>query len=88
MRVEESSIILEGIDWKEIARYVGNNRGKTGDLDWVRNLLPWRAKKGGVDPGMKNKEMTGKAKGTEITWKFPKREATKKQLRKLAARTV
>ena len=65
-----------------------NNKEKTGDYDDLRSLFPWRRKVGGRKPGMRNKEITGKKKGTEITWVFPRREATEKQLGKLIARTV
>ena len=37
---------------------------------------------------MKNKEIMGREKETEITWEFPKREATDQQLKQLASRTV
>ena len=88
VRVEESAIILEGADSKEMARYVVNNRTKTGDLSELENILPFRKYTGGVTPGMKNKEIMGKEKGTEYTWVFPKRQPTEKQRRQLASRTV
>ena len=64
VRTEESEIILEGTDYKEMARYVRNNMDKTGDLEDLRSILPWRRKVGGKEPGMRNKEVLGKEKGT------------------------
>ena len=66
--VDESTIKLEGIKEMEMARYIINNKEKTGNLGPVMNLLPYRAKKGGCTPGMKNKEILGREKETEITW--------------------
>jgi hypothetical protein len=64
VRVEESSIILEGTNSKEMARYMRNNLEKTGDIEGIKNLLPWRKKTGWKQPTMKNKEILGKEKET------------------------
>ena len=57
--VEQKTITLKGMNGKEMARYIVNIKEKTGNLEPVRNLLPYRAKKGGCTPGMKKKEIFG-----------------------------
>ena len=84
--IEESDMKIEGVDYREISRYVVINRNLTGNLKELWNVLPWRRKSGGITPCMKNKEVNGKKSGTEISWVFPKREPTDKQKRQLLAR--
>jgi hypothetical protein len=81
-QVEKSQIIIEGIDYMEVARYLVINKDKTSDLGELRRLLPWRKKKGGTEPGMKNKEVNKKEKNMQITWAFPKATPTEDEKRK------
>ena len=64
-QVFKSPLVVKGMDYKEVTRYVSGCRNLCGDLSEVENVLPRRRKsgKGGRDPGMQNKEMKGKTRG-------------------------
>ena len=87
-RVEESDIKLEGLNTNEMGRYIVASPDLTGDLNDLWGVLPFRSKTGGTVPGMKNKEINGKEADTEISWKFPKRKPTERQIRQMAARVT
>jgi hypothetical protein len=72
----------------EVDRYCAENRKLCGDLSEVENVLPWRRKsgKGGVEPGMQNKEMKLKKRGMEIISKFPAAKPTEEQKKILLSR--
>ena len=48
LHVEESTMILEGISEKEMARYILNNKEKTGDLDPIRTCYHGEPRKEGA----------------------------------------
>ena len=77
-QVLHSPIVVKGVKFREVARYVAGNRKLCGDLSEVENVLPWRRKsgKGGKAPGMQNPEMKGKKSGLESVWQFPDNKPT------------
>ena len=87
-QVFKSPLIVRGLDYKEVVRYVAGCRKLCGDLSEVENVLPWRRKsgKGGRHPGMQSKEMKGKVRGLEDVWEFPTAKPTPYQQRILRAR--
>ena len=87
-QVRKSPMRTRGVDYMEVARYCAGNRRLCGDLSEVENVLPWRRKsgRGGVEPGMQNKEMKGKARGLDNTWQFPATKPTEEQKRILLSR--
>jgi hypothetical protein len=82
-QVEKSELKIDGVNFKEVVRYVKVNEDHTSGLGELRKLLPWRRKHGGTRPGMKNKEINGKKKDTEIAWVFPARKPTMSEKRQL-----
>jgi hypothetical protein len=62
------------------------NKRYTGDLDCLRDVLPWKRSKGSVMPGMKSKELNSKKGEITEKWNFPKREPTEMQIREMQAR--
>ena len=83
---EQSDLEVDGIDYMEVARYIAIERERTGVLDEIEGLLPWRTKSGGTAPGIKNPECNGKEKNTQKFWTFPDRTPTKKQKRIMLGR--
>ena len=84
--VRKSQLKIEGFDWMQGGRYIVVNRKYTGDLDCLRDVLPWKRNKGSVIPGMKSKELNSKKGDIKEKWNFPKKEPTKKQIREMQAR--
>jgi hypothetical protein len=72
-QVLNSPIVVKGVKFREVARYVAGGRKLCGDLSEVENVLPWRRKsgKGGKAPGMQNPVMKGKKSGLDNVWQFP-----------------
>jgi hypothetical protein len=86
--VEISEMEIEGVDYKEVARYCAGNRHLCGSLKDVERVLPWRRKSGRRKAGMQNPEMKGKEKGKKKVWCFPKATPTMKEKRILLARAA
>ena len=84
--VRKSPLKINGFDWRQGARYIVVNRKYTGDLDCLRDILPWKRNKGSTAPGMKSKELNSKKGEIEMQWNFPKREPTETQIREMQAR--
>ena len=87
-QVQKSPLVVKGVDYKEVVRYVAGCRHLCGDLSEVENVLPWRRKsgKGGRHPGMQSKEMKGKTSGLDKVWEFPSATPTEYQQRILRSR--
>jgi hypothetical protein len=45
-QVLNSRIVVKGVKFREVARYVAGSRKLCGDLSEVENVLPWRRKTG------------------------------------------
>ena len=84
--VKKSPIKIDGFDWRQGGRYIVVNRKYTGDLDCIRDVLPWKRNKGSVVPGMKSKELNSKKGEITEQWNFPKKEPTENQLREMQSR--
>ena len=63
--IEKSDLMIEEVDYTEILLYLRMNQNKV-DLGDLENLLPVRRYKGGNAPGMKNSQIKGPHKQTEI----------------------
>ena len=82
----ESSLAIEGINYKETARYVAMGY----DLFEIRKMsleriIPKRRFKNGAKPGVTGKEPLSKETEDEVRWVFPEREPTNLEKRKLFA---
>ena len=82
----ESDIKFEGINYKEVARYV---RFGMEDFEIRANglekIVPKRRFKPGVTPGITGKEPLSKHSNDEIRWVFSMRDPTEKEKRNLIA---
>ena len=45
-QVLNSTIVVKGVKYREVARYVAGNRKLAGDISEVESVLPWRRKSG------------------------------------------
>ena len=86
IETEKSGMKVDGLDYSQIALYISINRDKTGDLQKLERLLPWRKGKRGTKPGMKNKEITRKERNTTTTWIFPDRTPTEEEMKLMRSR--
>ena len=82
----KTKLRVEGMNWQEVARYVamGYDPFEKRALGLER-ILPKRRFHKGAKPGVTGKEPLSKAKGDEVRWVFPVREATEDEKRKLLA---
>ena len=87
-QVMKSRMVIKGVKYREVARYVAGNRQYCGDLTEVENILPRlrTRNKRGRKAGMQNKEMKGKVAGLETVWEFPSKEPTSHQKRVLLSK--
>ena len=86
--VEKSDVIIEGLNYKQMALYVKLNPHLTGDLGTLKRLLPWRNKSRGVAPGMQNPGVKGREIGGDDCWSWHKAEPTQKEKKMLEARVA
>ena len=86
--VEQSDLIFENIEFKQMTLYLKLNKHMTGKLGTLERLLPWRRKVGGVDPGMKNESVRGKKVGGEEYWCWPSATPTKAEEKQIIGRCV
>ena len=82
----ESDLTIEGVNYKEAARYVAMKY----DAYEVRKLgleriIPKRRFKHGTKPGVTGKEPLSKESDDEVRWEFPEREPSDLEKRKLLA---
>ena len=84
--VTKSLLEFEGMNYKEMSRYIAIMEKLTSGVEKVRRVLPMRSKEGAkpTDIGIRNKEINSKYVDTEIEWTFPDVEPTnpeKKEMR-------
>ena len=87
-KVQESSLKLEGMSFKQSSLYVYLNQDKTGDLTELRQYFPWRRKVKGTAPGMSNNEVNSRNKMGDNYWVSPRKEATDKHIQMMIARAA
>ena len=85
-KVEKSDLEFAGFDYKQGGRYIVMNRGYTGNLKPLWNVLPWRRKNKGVTPGMTGKEVNSVDDDPEYQWTYPKAQPTPTQRRQIISR--
>ena len=88
MEAEKSPIKVEGFEFEKGLKYIVMNKKYTGNLKTIANLIPWRKKVGGVQPGMKNKNVNRKVEKEETLWIYPKAIPTKVQEKQIIARVA
>ena len=83
--VIKSEMEFEGMNYKEISRYIAIMEKLTSGVETVRRVLPRRSKEGAkpTDIGMRNKEINSKHVNTEIEWTFPPFEPTNYEKREM-----
>ena len=80
-----SSINVEGVNWRELARYARMTCPPSTWSRWrIRKFLPRRAKKNGVEPGITGTEALGESTDSE-QWIFPNVQPSKHDIKTLIA---
>ena len=76
---------VEGLNYKEISRYIAIMELLTSGFETVRRILPRRSKEGAKpsDIGIRNREIISKYVNTEIEWTFPPFAPTNQEKREM-----
>ena len=83
--VTKSPIECDGMNYKEMSRYICIMEKMTSGVEKVRRVLPRRSKDGAkpTDIGIRNREINSKHVDTEIEWTFPAVEPTNLEKREM-----
>ena len=68
--------------------YIAMNKNLTSNLSGMWNILPYRRKVGGTQPGMTSQGMMGKKEDLEKQWALKTKEITEEQQIEIIARVV
>ena len=79
--VAGSTMIVEGFNVKLGLKYIAMNEKLTSDLEPLRQMLPWRMTKPGVQPTMKSKWVNHKEILADDDWIYPPVTPTQEQRR-------
>ena len=83
-----SDVKVEGLNWKELGRYVRMTCPPAKWRKWgIRRLLPRRKKSGNKEPSIIGPEAQAKLKESD-QWLFPEVEPTQAELKALLAAAV
>ena len=87
--IMETEIEFDNINYKEAARYCAMNmRAEECQISPLKRVLPWRAKVGGMRPGVTGVGPMGPGGEEEPQWDFPDICLTKLEKRMLVATVV
>ena len=64
--IERSELQVNNLDYTEMLLYIQLNRSKVRKLSYIENFLPVRKRKGGKEPSMKNDQIRGPWRQTEV----------------------
>ena len=79
---------VDGLNWRELARYVRMTCPKGKWRRWgVSRLMPRRLKQGNKEPSIRGQEAQGKLKVSE-QWEFPPVQPTRTEMKALLAAAV
>ena len=81
-----SEMKMLGFEWREGARYIAISKHLTGPLGDLKKVIPAKRKVGGVMPGITSQDVNRKKSKIETQWYFPRKEATKEQVRDIISR--
>ena len=90
-RAEKNPLEFKGFNYKQGARYIKMHEHLTCNLHEIKDILPKRAKKKGVAPGVTGEGVMNKDEedeDMEHQWTFPKKEPTDMQKRQIIARVA
>ena len=77
--VSNTTMSIEGFNYKLGTKYIAMNEEYTSNLEELRGLLPYRMTKPGEKPTMKSKWVNHKEILEDEDWCYPARKASEKQ---------